>query len=220
MARLQHHRRSAADGDELRRAAPDRRERNLPVARGADAGDFQQVAEYRSLGEVPAASVGNTRNDMYLARGDPQPDEGQGKPSSPRRRRRAQQLRASLDDATKFIPSWVKLAVAIALGLGTMVGLEAHRRHRRREDRQDPPDLRAGRGGRARGRRHDHRGRPLRPAGDHHPRALVGRRRHHGGERLGLQMSTVRNIALAWVLTLPASMMLSAVLYWVFSQVF
>src|SRR5262249_36015317 len=30
--------------------------------------------------------------------------------------------KASLDNATKFIPLWVKVAVAIALGLGTMVG--------------------------------------------------------------------------------------------------
>ena len=36
----------------------------------------------------------------------------------------------------------------------------------------------------------------------------------------GLQMSTLRNIALAWVLTLPAAMMLSATLYFVFSHVF
>jgi PiT family inorganic phosphate transporter len=28
----------------------------------------------------------------------------------------------SLDSATKFIPTWVKVAVAIALGLGTMIG--------------------------------------------------------------------------------------------------
>jgi PiT family inorganic phosphate transporter len=28
----------------------------------------------------------------------------------------------SLDAATKFIPTWVKVAVAIALGLGTMIG--------------------------------------------------------------------------------------------------
>ncbi|WP_163468313.1 inorganic phosphate transporter, partial [Klebsiella michiganensis] len=28
----------------------------------------------------------------------------------------------SLDNATKFIPLWVKIAVAVALGLGTMVG--------------------------------------------------------------------------------------------------
>ena len=30
--------------------------------------------------------------------------------------------RKHIDDATKFIPPWVKVAVAIALGLGTMVG--------------------------------------------------------------------------------------------------
>ena len=30
--------------------------------------------------------------------------------------------KVSLDRATKFIPTWVKVAVAIALGLGTMVG--------------------------------------------------------------------------------------------------
>jgi PiT family inorganic phosphate transporter len=36
----------------------------------------------------------------------------------------------------------------------------------------------------------------------------------------GLQMSTLRNIALAWILTLPAAMMLSGALYFVFSHVF
>jgi hypothetical protein len=30
--------------------------------------------------------------------------------------------KGSLDGATKFIPYWVKIVVAIALGLGTMVG--------------------------------------------------------------------------------------------------
>jgi PiT family inorganic phosphate transporter len=36
----------------------------------------------------------------------------------------------------------------------------------------------------------------------------------------GLQLSTVRNIAMAWVLTLPAAMVISGALYWVFSTVF
>ena len=36
----------------------------------------------------------------------------------------------------------------------------------------------------------------------------------------GLQWSTVRNIAIGWVPTLPAAIMLSAFLYWSFSQVF
>jgi PiT family inorganic phosphate transporter len=30
--------------------------------------------------------------------------------------------KGSLDSATKFIPTWVKISVAIALGLGTMIG--------------------------------------------------------------------------------------------------
>jgi PiT family inorganic phosphate transporter len=34
----------------------------------------------------------------------------------------------------------------------------------------------------------------------------------------GLQWSTVRNIALAWVCTLPAAAVLSAGLFWAFSQ--
>ena len=35
----------------------------------------------------------------------------------------------------------------------------------------------------------------------------------------GLQWSTIRNIALAWVLTLPAAMILSGVLYLLFSRI-
>jgi PiT family inorganic phosphate transporter len=36
----------------------------------------------------------------------------------------------------------------------------------------------------------------------------------------GLQMATVRNLLLAWVLTLPVSIMLAAFLFWTFSHVF
>jgi PiT family inorganic phosphate transporter len=35
----------------------------------------------------------------------------------------------------------------------------------------------------------------------------------------GLQMSTIRNLALAWVLTLPASICLAATLFWAFSKI-
>jgi inorganic phosphate transporter, PiT family len=34
----------------------------------------------------------------------------------------------------------------------------------------------------------------------------------------GLQMSTVRSLAMAWVLTLPASIIISATLFWMFQQ--
>jgi PiT family inorganic phosphate transporter len=36
----------------------------------------------------------------------------------------------------------------------------------------------------------------------------------------GLQWATIRNIATAWVLTLPAAMVLSGTLYFVFSHIF
>jgi PiT family inorganic phosphate transporter len=35
----------------------------------------------------------------------------------------------------------------------------------------------------------------------------------------GLQMSTIRNIALAWVFTLPAAALLSGVLFFVFNKI-
>ena len=38
--------------------------------------------------------------------------------------------------------------------------------------------------------------------------------------RSGLQMATIRNLAMAWVLTLPAAMLLSGSLYWLFTKLF
>jgi PiT family inorganic phosphate transporter len=38
--------------------------------------------------------------------------------------------------------------------------------------------------------------------------------------RSGLQMSTIRNLLMAWVLTLPAAILLSGTLYWLFTHVF
>ena len=38
--------------------------------------------------------------------------------------------------------------------------------------------------------------------------------------RSGLQLATVRNLALAWILTLPAAILLAGTLFWIFSLVF
>jgi PiT family inorganic phosphate transporter len=35
----------------------------------------------------------------------------------------------------------------------------------------------------------------------------------------GLQLSTLRNIAVAWVFTLPAAALLSGLLYWLFRAI-
>src|SRR3954464_534596 len=86
-----------------------------------DVGD--QVQKYGSLNKVPAEAVGNTRNDMYLT------SEAirfllKDKESDPKKEEvdTLKAYKGSLDSATKFIPLWVKIAVAIALGLGTMIG--------------------------------------------------------------------------------------------------
>jgi PiT family inorganic phosphate transporter len=36
----------------------------------------------------------------------------------------------------------------------------------------------------------------------------------------GLQLSTIRDIAAAWIFTLPAAMLLSGVLFWIFRSIF
>jgi PiT family inorganic phosphate transporter len=83
----------------------------------------KQVAEYGSLSKVPSNVVGNTRNDMYLVSEalrflmkDKEADLNADDVTT------LNKYKGSLDSATKFIPSWVKIAVAIALGLGTMIG--------------------------------------------------------------------------------------------------
>src|SRR5262249_47409132 len=83
----------------------------------------QDTVRYGSLGGVPAEAVNNVRNDMYLASEAIRLALATGKP--PLDAGTAANLvafRGELDRATKFIPLWVKVAVAIALGLGTMVG--------------------------------------------------------------------------------------------------
>ena len=142
--------------------------------------------EYGSLAKVPAEAVGNIRNDMYLASEairflmkDKENDLDKDEVAT------LNAYKKSLDNATKFIPLWVKVAVAIALGLGTMIGWKRIVVTVGEKIGKTPPDLRAGRLGRARRRWHDRRRRHLRPAGLDHACAVVRRRRHHGGERLG-----------------------------------
>src|SRR5208282_1386460 len=74
----------------------------------------KEVTQYGSIARMPAESVGNARNDMYLAseairflmkdkESDLSPDEI----------KTLNAYKLSLDEATKFIPTWVKVAVAI-----------------------------------------------------------------------------------------------------------
>src|SRR5262249_4655145 len=77
----------------------------------------EQVTQYGSLAKIPTEAVGNTRNDMYLASEairllmkDKESELSKDQIAT------FNAYKSSLDSATKFIPTWVKIAVAIALG--------------------------------------------------------------------------------------------------------
>jgi inorganic phosphate transporter, PiT family len=181
----------------------------------------KQVAEYGSLAKVPSNLVGNTRNDMYLVSEalrflmkDKEADLNADEVTT------LNKYKGSLDSATKFIPSWVKIAVAIALGLGTMIGWKrivvtvgekigkTHLTYAQGACAEVTAALTIAAA--------DGYGLPVSTT---HvlSSGIAGTMAANGS---GLQMSTIRNIALAWVLTLPAAMILSGVLYLLFSRLF
>ncbi|HLL27258.1 MAG TPA: inorganic phosphate transporter [Xanthobacteraceae bacterium] len=181
----------------------------------------KQVSEYGSVAKIPAAAVGNTRNDMYLTSEairflmkDKESDLSAAEIST------LNAYKRSLDSATKFIPTWVKIAVAIALGLGTMIGWK--RIVITVGERIGKTHLTYGQGAAAElvaaGTifAADNFGLPV--STTHVLSSGVAGTMAANGS--GLQVATLRNIALAWVLTLPAAMLLSATLYWIFSHLF
>ena len=119
----------------------------------------------------------------------------------------------ALDTGTKFIPTWVKVAVAIALGLGTMVGWK--RIVVTVGEKIGKDHLSYGQGASAELvamgliLAADNYGLP---ASTTHvlSSGVAGTMAANGS---GLQGSTLRNMALAWVMTLPAAIVLSGSLF-------
>jgi PiT family inorganic phosphate transporter len=124
-----------------------------------------------------------------------------------------------LNHATKFIPTWVKVAVAIALGLGTMVGWKRivvtvgekigkqHLTYGQGASAEVVAALTIGAA--------DLYGLPV--STTHILTSGVAGTMAANGS--GLQWNTLRSLVLAWVLTLPASIALAGALYWVFRVV-
>jgi PiT family inorganic phosphate transporter len=180
-----------------------------------------QVEKYGALAQVPAAAVGNTRNDMYLASEAIrflQKDKENG--LSDTDKAAFKRYQASLDSATKFIPTWVKIAVAIALGLGTMIGWKRivvtvgekiGKTHLTYAQGASAELVAA-----ATIQAADLYGLPVSTT---HvlSSGIAGTMAANGS---GLQWATIRNILAGWVLTLPAATALSAALYWTFSHLF
>jgi PiT family inorganic phosphate transporter len=180
----------------------------------------KQVTTYGSLAKVPADLVGNTRNDMYLVSEslrflmkDKEAELNANDIAM------LNAYKGSLDGATKFIPGWVKIAVAIALGLGTMVGWKRivitvgekiGKTHLTYAQGACAEITAAATIAAA-----DVYGLPVSTT---HvlSSGIAGTMAANGS---GLQWATIRNIAMAWVLTLPAAMIISGSLYYFFSHV-
>jgi inorganic phosphate transporter, PiT family len=181
----------------------------------------KQVTQYGSLAKFPADVVGNTRNDMYLASEtirflmkDAQNGLNADEAAT------LSGYKGSLDAATKFIPTWVKIVVAIALGLGTMIGWKRivvtvgekiGKTHLTYAQGACAEITAAATIAAA-----DIYGLPV--STTHVLSSGIAGTMAASGS--GLQWSTIRNIALAWVLTLPAAMILSGGLYFIFSRLF
>jgi PiT family inorganic phosphate transporter len=178
-----------------------------------------EVQQYKALAAIPSGQQQNVRNDMYV--------EGEtlrlmAKAKSPAFSAADSAVltnyRKHLDDATKFIPNWVKVAVAVALGLGTMVGWKrivvtvgekigkSHLTYAQGASAEivaactiiaaDQFKM---------------------PVSTTHvlSSGVAGTMMANGS---GLQWSTVRNIAMAWIFTLPAAALLAGCLFWVLRQ--
>jgi PiT family inorganic phosphate transporter len=181
----------------------------------------EEVKGYGSLSKVPAEAMGNVRNDMYLASESIRlMDKNKVGNFDADTTDKLQLFKQQIDNATRFIPLWVKIAVAIALGLGTMVGWKrivvtvgekigkTHLTYAQGASAETVAMLTIGAA--------DMFGLPVSTT---HvlSSGVAGTMVANGG---GLQMKTIRNLLMAWVLTLPAAILLSGSLYWLFTQIF
>ncbi len=180
-----------------------------------------ETAMFGELAKVPHERVRNFRNDMYLVSEALRLMKKSGNPALTAADWKVlDNYKKHVDGATRFIPAWVKVAVALALGLGTMVGWK--RIVVTVGEKIGKEHLTYGQGAAAEiiamatiGAA-DGLGLPVSTTHVLSSGVAGTMMANHSG----LQISTVRNLALAWVLTLPAAMMLSGFLFWAFKNMF
>ncbi len=181
----------------------------------------REISGYKTLKSIPGQEQASIRNDMYLAgralqimdrAHDPAFTEGE--------RAELKSYEGKLDKTTKYIPDWVKVAVALALGLGTMVGWK--RIVVTVGERIGKEEMTYAQGAAA--------GLVTMvtifaadawslPVSTTHilSSGVAGTMSANGS---GLRLSTVRNIAAGWIFTLPAAALLSGLLYLLFHAIF
>jgi len=170
------------------------------------------IAGRNSLAEVPGQQRGDLRSAIYFT------TETIGKLNKARQFSESEsaplvEYKKALDQTTKFIPIWVKIAVALALGLGTMVGWKrivvtvgekigkSHLTYAQGASAEVIAMLTIGLA--------DKYGLPV--STTHVLSSGVAGAM--AANKSGLQMATLRNLLLAWVLTLPVCVFLGAMFF-------
>jgi PiT family inorganic phosphate transporter len=166
---------------------------------------------------VPAQDQTNIRNDMYLASEAIRLMAKNHNPAFTADESAAlASYKSKVDKAIKFIPDWVKVAVALALGLGTMVGWrrvvvtvgeKIGKEHLTYAQGAVAGLVTMGTIFAA-----DKFGLPV--STTHILSSGVAGTMAANGS--GLHLSTIRNIAAVWVFTLPAAALLAGLLFWLF----
>jgi PiT family inorganic phosphate transporter len=180
-----------------------------------------ETALYKEMKNIPNDRVRNFRNDMYLISEALRIMQKSGKPQiSTEDTAVLTNYKKHIDHSTRFIPLWVKVAVAMALGLGTMVGWKrivvtvgekigkSHLTYAQGAVAEITAMATIGAA--------DGFGLPVSTTHVLSSGIAGTMAANHSG----IQWSTVRNLALAWVLTLPVAMMLSGSLFWIFRKTF
>ena len=181
----------------------------------------REVEGYKTFQAVPARDQANVRNDMYLTAAALKQMEKTHNPAFTSAESAAlKNYQGKLDKSTKFIPDWVKVAVALALGLGTMVGWKRivvtvgekiGKEHMTYAQGASAALVTMGTIFAA-----DTWGLPV--STTHILSSGVAGTMAANGS--GLRWLTVRNIAAGWLLTLPAAAVLSGLLYCLFHMFF
>ena len=191
----------------------------VPDLRVLVAGLDREVAQYRDFNAIPAQDQTHVRNDMYVASEAVRlMDKARNPAFSPADRAVLKSYKGKLDKTTRFIPDWVKVAVALALGLGTMVGWKrvvvTVGERIGKEHLTYAQGASAGLVAMGTIFVADNFGLPV--STTHILSSGVAGTMAANGS--GLRLSTIRNIAAGWIFTLPAAGLLSGLLYWLFRQ--
>ncbi|MAK30947.1 inorganic phosphate transporter [Acinetobacter sp.] len=180
----------------------------------------QRVATYGDLKDIPEVAVSEIRNDMYLSTTTfKRLDKAEALPAmTPQQEGVVKEYRSNLDGFLQYIPNWVKVAVALALGLGTMVGWK--RIVVTVGERIGKNHMTYGQGMSAELvamstiAAADGLGMPV--STTHVLNSAVAGTMV--ANKSGLNFNTVKTIISAWIFTLPATICLSGGLYWLFLQ--